>query len=366
MSNVIALCATDMWYLRNFRLKLIQVLQDEYDQVVLIAGYDGNEKFLSEISKKVIVVNSNLDRKSTGIFNNLVLINKYRNIFNKYNPTRVINFTIKPNVFSGFVCWLQGREFINNVTGLGTAFLSSKLLQFVVLFMFKFIFPKAKYIVFQNSDDMDLISRYLQPSNFRLIEGSGIDPEFFIPIKEYNQREYDFVFIGRLIKDKGVREFLEASEKILLEYPDLNINVVGDIDLNNSSSLSEEEFLNYSNNTSIHMMGFSNFVKNILENTKCVVLPSYREGLSRVLLEAASMECFLIASNVPGCTQVLSNENGLLCVARDSDSLYEKMKEYIQMNLDEQESYAKRGRVLVKNRFSVSSVNSNLIALLKS
>ncbi|WP_419168993.1 glycosyltransferase family 4 protein [Halobacteriovorax sp.] len=364
MSNVIALCATDMWYLRNFRLALVKNLVNQYDKVVLIAGYDGHELFLDSISDKVVIINSNLDRKSIGVFNNLKLLKRYFEIFKNIKPQKVINFTIKPNVFSGFVCWVLNIPFINNITGLGTAFLSSSLLRYVVILMFKFIFPRANYVIFQNTDDMNLISKYVNNSNFKLIEGSGVNPNYFKPTSDFKGRIYDFVFIGRLIKDKGIREFLYAATKILKEFPDLRIKVVGDIDLNNASSLTSKEYESYKENSKIELPGFSNDVKAILNESKCVVLPSYREGLSRVLLEAASMSCALIASDVPGCTQVLSNDNGLLCKARSSESLHQAMSNMAKLKIDEQETLGRRGRDLVLNRFSIDIINTEIIYLL--
>lgn len=366
MSSKIILTASDTWYLVNFRYDLIIKLMSLYDEVVLVTGFDGNEKKLHNKFNNLKLVNSNLDRKSTGILKNLFLIFTYLKIYIKEKPDVVINFTIKPNVFSALVCILLRIPFVNNVTGLGTVFIKGGVLQKFVVILYRLLFPFAKNVIFQNQDDMKLISSLNVPShNFMLIEGSGVNTEIFKPSINIEDRIYDFVFIGRILKDKGIVEYVDAMKRLLAINSKLNILIIGGLDPNNKTGLTEEELDILLDKSEIQYLGKNNDIPGVLNNTRFMVLPSYREGLSKVLIEAASMGCVILTSDVPGCRQVVDS-NGYLFREKDSSSLYDIALKAMKIEKSDLIELSRNSRLLATNRFSTDVINQKIISLLQN
>ncbi|MFG1500406.1 glycosyltransferase family 4 protein [Halobacteriovorax sp. XZX-3] len=362
----VILAASDTWYLANFRFDLIVNLMSLYDEVILVTGFDGYEKKLLKKFNNLKLINSNLDRKSTGILKNLFLIFTYIKIYIKEKPDVVINFTIKPNVFSALVCILLRIPFVNNVTGLGTVFIKGGVLQKFVVILYRFLFPFAKKVIFQNQDDLNLIRSLNVPyQNFMLIEGSGVNTEVFKPSINIEDRIYDFVFIGRILKDKGVVEYIDAMKKLLTINSQLKVLIIGDLDSSNKTGLSEEELKILLDKSEIQYLGKSNDIPDVLNNTKFMVLPSYREGLSKVLIEAASMGCVILTSDVPGCRQVVDS-NGFLFRERDSSSLYDIALRAMKIENSELIELSQNSRLLATNRFSTDIINQKIISLLQN
>ncbi|AYF43053.1 glycosyl transferase [Halobacteriovorax sp. BALOs_7] len=366
MSNKkIILCASDSWYLLNFRYDLIKELNEKYSEVVIVTSFDGSEKKMGEFFPNIRIINSLLDRKSTGLMKNVFLIYCYFKIYINEKPDFVMNFTIKPNVFSAFVCIVLSIPFINNVTGLGTVFIKGGALQNIVIYLYRVIFPFAKNIIFQNNDDMSLIKDFkVSARNFVLIEGSGVNTNVFSSNESILEREYDFVFIGRIIKDKGVVEYIKAMKRLKLEYPSLRVLIVGGLDSDNQTSLSKEEFNELIEDSGIEYLGKRSDVPKILSETKFMVLPSYREGLSKVLIEAASMGCVILTSDVPGCRQVVES-NGFLFEPKNVESLYNTVLNTIEIGDEELLRLSKNSRKLAVSRFSTEIVNKKIFNLLQ-
>ena len=366
MSNNIGVVASNAWYVYNFRKSMIRELASRFDSVHVLVGYDGFEGKLGDLAPNVKVINSSLERKSLGIVSNLKLLMFYLKYYNSHKLDVVMNFTIKPNIFSGAVCKLLNIPYINNVTGLGTVFINKGMVKSLVVLMYKFVFPSARAIIFQNEDDFELIKNEgVKPHNFQLIEGSGVDITALIPsVNNTSDREFDFLFIGRIIKDKGIFEFINASKDILNIFPNAKIGIVGNIDIGNQGHISKSALVKMLDGSSIEYLGFSDDVATILDNTKALVLPSYREGLSRVMIEAASMKCVLLASDVPGCRQVISNKNGITFEARSSDALFEGMIKFLSLSTKEIDEMGERSRELAIKRFSTKVINDKLFKIL--
>jgi glycosyltransferase involved in cell wall biosynthesis len=240
----------------------------------------------------------------------------------------------------------------------------------VVIRLYRYAFSKADIVVFQNPDDLNLFVdlELVSMDKVKLIYGSGIDTEQFQPISNVkNSKRVDFLFVGRLLFDKGISELLNAAKELTEVNNDIQLHVVGDFDKNNPASIGEGWLQKFKKNNNITFYGYQDNVKPYIEMSDVVILPSYREGLPRVMLEALSMEKPVITTDVPGCREVIDNEkNGFLVPVKSSTHIAEAMIKMASLSKNERNQMGKHGRVLALRKFSTEIVNSNYLILVNS
>ena len=274
----------------------------------------------------------------------------------------MLNFTIKPVIYGTFVARLLGGvPVINTITGLGTAFISTGFTNKVAKCFYKFTFKHSHLVFFQNPDDqqffkeLNIISR----DNTKLVSGSGVDLVKFKPIKNKKRENIKILFIGRIIADKGIYELIESAKIIKKEYSNVTFILMGMLGVKNRTSISKNEVDNWVNNGLIEFVPFKDDIRCILGDSDLVVLPSYREGTPKTLIEAASMGKPLIATNVPGCREVVIDEvNGFLCQVKNSASLANKIKKFIELDYSRKIEMGKKSRELAEEKFDIIKVNN--------
>lgn len=362
----IAIIINTTWNIYNFRLELLKALREEGYYVICIAPYDRYADLLKEEGFEYHHIE--MDNKGTNPIEDLKLTYQYYKLFRKLKPNLVLAYTIKPNIYGSVVSRLLKIPTISTITGLGTVFLNNNLSSKLARWMYKKALVKNK-VFFQNRSDMALfISNHIvKESQSDLISGSGINTEKFKTSKPLpHQENVTFLMISRLLKDKGLIEYIEAIRLVKKEYPNTSFKLLGDLYTQNPTAIQEEELKSWIQEGIIEYLGYKDDVKSEIEKADIVVLPSYREGLSRVLLEAASLERPIITTNVPGCKDVVKDKkNGYLCHAKDINDLKDKMIDMISLPYKERVKMGKYGREKVIQEFDKEIVIKKYLKTIK-
>ena len=353
MSLNIAIVANTCWNINNFRIGLIQHLIGLGHQIFVIAPNDDTSKIVSKKVNITFIPLQSLSRKGTNPLQDFKLIHELKNIYLENKINIAIQYTIKPNVYGSIAGKMANVKTISNVTGLGFVFLKDSIKTTFIKKLFKFGLAKSNKIIFQNIDDQkELIKLKIVNANKTfIINGSGINTQIFAP-RQISKLTNDFVFlfIGRLLYDKGIEELIEAFTQINEDYPNTKLQIIGALDIGNPSAISEEKLKTWLyQNKNIQYLGLSNSLPDIIAPVDCVVLPSYREGLPKSMLEAMSMSKPIITSDAPGCKQLIDdNKNGLLCEVKSAISLYHAMKIMYQKSPEQLIEMGKHGRYLAE------------------
>jgi len=351
-TKTITICSNTSWYLYNFRMGLIKALQQQGYSVVLIAPKDDYSNRLKELGCKHYHID--IDNKGTNPIKDIKLSYQFYQLFKKINPDMLLIYTIKPNIYGGIISKLLNIPTLNVIAGLGTVFLNDNLSAKIARWLYKVSFTNNR-VLFENEDDCkEFIAKDLiKKSQAILIPGSGINTEAFQPKnKVSNSKNLVFLLIARLIKDKGVVEYIEAIKSIRDKYPTVQFKILGSYYFGNPSSISKDEVEHWIDDGIIEYLGYTDAVLEEIEKADCIVLPSYREGLSRVLLEAGSMSKPIITTNVTGCRDVVDDsENGYLVPPKDSKSLSEAIEKMIALSNEDRRVMGQKGRIKVINEF---------------
>ncbi len=351
-TKTITICSNTSWYLYNFRMGLIKALQEQGYNIILIAPKDDYSNRLEELGCEHYHID--IDNKGTNPLEDIKLSYKFYKLFKSINPDMLLIYTIKPNIYGGIVSKILNIPTINVIAGLGTVFLNNNMSAKVARWLYKVSFNNNQ-VIFENQDDCSefLDKNLVKKEQTVLISGSGINTEVFRPknrVKKSNNLV--FLLIARLIKDKGVIEYIEAIKSIKDKYPNVKFKILGSYYFGNPSSISKEEVENWVSNGIIEYLGYTDAVLEEIEKADCIILPSYREGLSRVLLEASSMSKPIITTNVTGCRDVVEDgHNGYLVPPKDSKSLALAIEKMINLSSQERYSMGKKGRIKVIKEF---------------
>ncbi len=352
MNKKITICSNTSWYLYNFRQGLIKALQKEGYEVTLIAPIDDYSQRLEYLGCKHY--NIKLNNKGTNPIEDTKLMYQYFKLFKKIRPDKLLIYTIKPNIYGGIVSKILNIPTINVIAGLGTVFLDNKLSSKLARWLYKISLFNNK-VLFENSDDNnEFIARnIIKKRQSTIIPGSGINTDSFQPRNRVIEKEnITFLLIARLIRDKGVIEYIEAIKSIRNKYPNTKFKILGSYYFDNPSAISKKEVKSWVDSGIVEYLGYTDAVLEEIEKVDCIVLPSYREGLSRVLLEAGSMSKPIITTNVTGCREVVDNGyNGFLVTPKSSKSLALAIEKMINISHKERVEMGIRGRLKVINEF---------------
>jgi len=357
----IAIVLNASWNIYNFRMGLVKSLQNRGYRVIALAPPD-------EYSSKIIAAGVeffplySLVRKGTNPLKDLALIYELQKIYKRENVQLALQYTIKPNIYGTLAATFTGTKTICTITGLGYAFLNKSLASSVAKRLYKFAFRKADRIFFQNSDDHKLFLKLKIASRekSKIVRGSGINTEYFNPI--YNRRKPNgslhFLFIGRLLYDKGVNEMMAAATIILRRNKHARFTIIGNIDKDNPAALDTLVFRRWlRDNPAVQHVTHTDDIRSHLAGADVVVLPSYREGLPRVMLEGLAMAKPLITTDVPGCREtVIDGLNGFLIEVKDVDSLVSAMQKMINLDSSKRAEMGNKGRKLALQHFDEKSI----------
>jgi glycosyltransferase involved in cell wall biosynthesis len=354
----------------NFRSELIKILIENGCNVTVICpsecelmvDRDLNLE-LEDLGVEYIPVEFN--RNSVNPISEIYFLMSFYFILRKMRPDVVLNYTIKPTIYGSIAAKLSGVKCIlSNITGLGYIFTAntfkSRVLLSIVKLQYKIALRCNSLVFFQNPDD-EALFRSLALINgvkTKVINGSGIDTDKFVR-QSHNQKLFSFIFVGRLLRDKGVNEFIQAAELLKKKYPDAIFTLLGPID-DNPSSLSKHDLERFMSSGVVSYLPLRSNVRDVLEEYEVFVLPSYREGTPRSTLEAMSMSMPVITTNVPGCREtVISGSNGFLVEAKNVNDLAAAMEKFI-VNRHLVRLFGDASRVLVCNRYDVIKVNESI------
>lgn len=360
MKKQIVFCANSAWNLYNFRLSLMESFVQAGWAVTGVAPADGYEKFLQ--TRDIGFVPVKISRSGTNPLADLRTLRQLRLAYRSLQPAVVCQFTIKPNIYGTLAASSLDIPAVNNISGLGTVFISRSPLTRLVLLLYRFSQRRAAHVFFQNNDDRrEFIAHGLvEAQQTGLLPGSGIDLQKFSPQPLPDRRKGGFVFlmIARLLRDKGAGEFIQAAKALHGRYGrQVRCLIAGSTDSENRTSLSNAEVAAAEAEGAVEFLGRLEDVREAIERSHCVVLPSYREGTPRSLLEAAAMGRPLVATDVPGCRELVQDgQNGVLCSPRDVPSLTESMDRMYHMSDEELNRMGSASRRMVEERFSVQRV----------
>ena len=283
-----------------------------------------------------------IDRRGINPVTDLGLLIRYWKMLRREKPDLVITYTIKPNIYGGLACRLLGIPYAINITGLGTAFQKDRLLRKFVVALYKSALKKAKVVFFENSGNRQIFldERIVPEEKTCLLSGAGVNLEKFSPAPYPTGDTTRFLFIGRVMKEKGVDELFEAMTRLRTEGHDCELDILGYYEDNYESAIRTHQEAGW-----LRFHGHVRDVRPYIEKAHCFVLPSYHEGMANTNLECAAMGRPLITSDIPGCREaVIDGETGLLCQSQNADSLYDAMKRFLALPTDERAQMGQSGR----------------------
>ena len=346
------------WNIWNFRRPVVASLLGAGHEVTLLAPADEWVGPLETMGCRFVALE--MDQKGIDPLRDLALIRRLRTAFRQIRPDVILSYTIKNNIYGAFAAHSANIPFIPNVSGLGTAFLSGGALQMIAEQLYRRAFASHPIVLFQNDEDRDLfVSRRLVCSTqARLLPGSGIDLDQFAAA-EYpgDQASPTFLMIARLLRDKGVQEFVEAAALVRQRYPDARFQLMGAVDAENRTAIGRPQVDEWIRTHGIEYLGTCEDVRPHIARAHCVVLPSYREGAPRTLIEAAAMARPLIATDVPGCRSVVEHGvTGFLCEARSAESLAHACMHFLDLPRERRLALGQAGREKMQREFDQALV----------
>lgn len=335
-----------------FRKELIEAFIKEGYEVLISCPYGKKFELMKDIPFRYD--DPYIDRRGTDIIADMKLFLHYFRLLKKHKPDIVLTYTAKPNVYCGIAAHILSVPVISNVTGFGSVLGKGGFMQKLIMALFRFSFRRSSCVMFQNSTNMKLaMESGMVKGDCRLIPGSGVDTDRF-PLQEYPSDESGIVFnyIGRILHDKGVDDYIEAAKRIKKKYPDTKFNMLGFIEETEMHYKTQLEDLQKRGIICYH--GSQNDVKPFIAASHATIHPStYGEGMSNVLLESASSGRPVISTDNPGCKETfIDNETGFLYHGGDVDALCNAIERFIALTNSERKEMGIKGREYIKNNFS--------------
>lgn len=366
-SPKILIVSNSTWNIYNFRMGLIRRLKQEGYRIVVVAPLDEYIHYINEsyFTRHVPLESLQVQRRNP--FSDLRLWWELFRIYRREKPAAVIHFTVKPNVYGNLAAGQLNIPSVGVVTGLGYPFLHSSLLNRLVPRLYKWAFRKTLAVVFYNQSDKALFLEkgLVKPQQAFLISGSGVNTNHFRPLPRPENNKFIFLFVGRLLYDKGIREYFQAARQLKATTRQVECWIIGDMDPQNPSAVSKEEMLHWLEEKHVRYFGEARDVRSFLRQADVVVHPSYREGIPRAVLEAMSMGKPVIATDVPGCRETVQHgTNGMLVPARDAEALAEAMVSIYYLPDAERERMGNESRRMARQQFDEKVIMNQFINLL--
>lgn len=332
----------------NFRKELVWELLERGDEVYLSSP---NGERISLLQKKgVKYIPITVDRHGTSVAGDMKLFYQYWALMRRIRPNMVLTYTIKPNIYGGMAARICKIPYLVNITGLGTALEYKGILQKITTMLYKISMKRAKKIFFQNQENLVFFQkRHIgSKAQYYLLQGSGVNLEEFQVMPYPNDEETHFVFISRIMKEKGIEEYLKAAEVIKSKYSKVYFHICG---------FCEEEYQDrlkqLQNQGTIIYHGMVSDVREILKRMHCTIHPSfYPEGISNVLLESCACGRPIITTNRSGCREVVEDsQNGYMIPTKDAEALIRTIEQFLGLTWEEKRQMGMRGREKVEKEF---------------
>lgn len=331
----------------NFRLEIVERLLKDGHQVIISCPYGERIEDLKKLGAehRDIVI----DRHGINPLKESKLIAEYKRLLDEVKPDIVFSFTIKPNIYGAIACRSRNVPCVANITGLGTAVENPGLKQKVSILLYRYAFTQIKTVFFQNHENEQFFAKHkLAVGKHKLLPGSGVNLERFAVLPYPDDDVIRFVFIGRIMREKGIDYFLEAAEHIKRKHPNTEFHVCGFVESEYQGKLDE-----MASNGTIIYHGMVRDIKSIHEQMHCTVFPSYYpEGLSNVLLEAAACARPIITTDRPGCREAVDDgHTGILIPVKNQEALNNAIERIIKMTNEERARMGLAGRAKVEKEY---------------
>lgn len=347
MKGTILVLTNNIGGLHSFRKEVMKAIVDEgYEVYISEPDDDERVKYFEEIGCHII--KTDLDRRGMNPLADLKLLLTYRNMINQLKPKVVLSYTIKPNVYGGIACRMTGTPQIANVTGLGDALENGGWLQKLTVALYKFGIGKAKQVFFQNHTNREFcMSHGIADEKAIVLPGSGVNLEHHVYQEYPEDGVIKFLFISRLLKDKGTEEFFEMAKSIKKSYPQTEFQILGWVEGNYQQQLDDlvkDGVINY--------LGTTTDVRPYLAKVHCTIMPSYHEGMSNVNLESAANGRPVITTNVPGCRETVDDGvTGILVQPKNTQSLIDGVERFLSLPYEQKKQMGIEGRNKVEKEF---------------
>jgi len=372
LNRKVMIAVNTAWNLVNFRSGLIQELVSQGYEVITVAPDDEYSFRLSALGCRFIPMH--MDSKGTHAGKDLLLIFRLLGLLCKERPDVFLAYTAKLNIYGSIAAHLLGIPVINNIAGLGTVFARKGFLCTLVRQLYRLALAPSSKVFFQNQDDFDLFVKggLVVKSFSERLPGSGIDLKKFLPNPIPRRVSVRFLLIARMLWDKGVGDFVEASRLLKERGLDAEFCLLGFLDVQNPGAITQSQMNEWVEEGVVSYLGISGDVRKEISQADCVVLPSfYREGTPRALLEAAAMARPIVTTDWVGCRDVVDDGiNGFLCKPKDAKDLAKKILMIIELSCDEREEMGKKGRTKVVREFDerivISKYLSTIATILKT
>ncbi len=360
MKKILYIINVDWFFISHFLPIGKEGLKRGYE-IHVACGITDKKEYLENLGFMVHPLS--MTRSGTTIKNELKTIVEIYKIIKAINPNILEFFTIKPVLYGGIVSrFLSVPKKVFYITGLGYIFIAKGFKSFIVRNIVKTLYSfaitgKNNSIITENIYDKGLINKLkaVKSSQIKIIKGAGVDLTEY----EYIEEDNENIIVSmacRLLRDKGVFEYIEAVKILKQRHPNVKFELYGDIDIHNPASLTNDDVEKIKKDDSVKVYGFSSDISSVFSNSNIVVLPSYREGLPKVLIEAAACGRAVVTTDVPGCRDAIEQDiTGFLCQAKNSISLAEQIEKLIVEN-ERRNSFGKMGRVLACREFDINKV----------
>lgn len=350
--KILILANNDMG-LYKFRKELIQKFIDKGDQVYISLPDGPMVRKLECVGCKFF--DTAIDRRGINPMTDFKLFLSYMRMIMKLKPDLVVTYTIKPNIYGGMAARFLGVMYAVNITGVGTAFQKHGLIKCIVSNLYKVALKKAKVVFFENVENKEeFVNRYIiKEKQSCLLNGAGVNLEDY-PYCTYPSEESGirFLFIGRVMKEKGIQEFLEMATIIKRKYAYTFFDIVGPLEENYKDIVDD-----FSKKKIIEYYGFQEDVRPYINKCHCFVLPSYHEGMANTLLEAGASGRPLITSRINGCLEAVDEGvNGFLVSVKNTEELIIAVERFLNLSLEERKEMGKKSRAFISNKFDKKTV----------
>lgn len=377
-TNKIILISNSSKSVLNFRGKLIEAFQNAgLEVIVLLRESDGSEEIIKILQERGCIVETlYLNRAGINVADDLKSFYSIYKVVKKYKPKYILNYTIKPVIYGSLAAKLAGvKEIYPLITGLGYAFMNVENVNYRISYTQKIIFTlyklalgSAKKVFFQNSDDAVLFNKMhlVNLDKVIVVNGSGVDLSHYNYdtnlLKSNNRNQIKFLMLGRIIADKGIREYISAAKKLKEKYGEKVVfQLAGGLDTN-PSAIKEEELNDWIKSGIIEYLGKLKDVRPAISDSHVFVLPSYREGTSRSILEAMAIGRPIVTTNVPGCKQLVEDgKNGFLVNVKSAESLEFGLEKILNLNDDQLLMMGDYSRKIVEEKYDVDKVNAHML-----
>ncbi len=344
---IIAVLSNDSSWTYNLRKEILQGFIEKKHKVYVIVPNGKKIDLLKKMGCEII--ESSLERHGTNPIKDLKLCFEYIKILKRIKADIVFTYTAKPNIYGGMACSLLKIPYVANITGLGTALEQEGPLQKISSILHKIGLKKAKMVFFQNAENRDfMLNKKIVTGRYYVLPGSGVNVEYFSPLDYPDNETVEFVFISRILKEKGIEQYLDAAQYITQKYPFTRFHICGFCEPEYKGRL--QSFID---SGVVIYHGMVDDIRDIIKQIHCTIHPTYYpEGLSNVLLESSSSARPIITTDRSGCREVIDDGvNGYIVKQQDSNDLIEKIEKFLSLSWEERKNMGLAGRAKVEREF---------------